>query len=125
MILEKFLKNIRNQRLVGQGDRVLLAVSGGSDSTAMLHLFLAITRDFNLELRIAHLNHGLRGAESDGDEEFVKEMGRTLQIPVITKCLTCNDRSSSVCNNLEDWARQKRYEFLSWARIRFLKKLTF
>ena len=78
MILEKFLKFIRNQRLVETGDQVLLAVSGGADSTAMLHLFLAIKNQFGLALTIGHLNHGLRGVESDGDEEFVKELGRVL-----------------------------------------------
>jgi tRNA(Ile)-lysidine synthase len=115
MILEKFLKNIRNHQLLSYGDRILLAVSGGSDSTAMLHLFLATMREFNLEMKIGHLNHGLRGAESDGDEEFVKELGKTFQIPVIAQRLACNDQAPSVGSNLENWARQRRYEFLNRA----------
>jgi tRNA(Ile)-lysidine synthase len=114
MILERFLKSIKINRLLNRGDRVLLAVSGGADSTAMLHLFAWIQKQFSLELIIGHLNHGLRGRESNNDEDFVRELGRTLQMPVIAERLSPENKIPEV-GNLEDWARQQRYEFLTSA----------
>ena len=64
--------------------RYIAGISGGADSTALIHLFAGITRDEHSGIRIeaVHVNHGLRGAESDGDEAFVRDLCRSLQIPV-------------------------------------------
>jgi tRNA(Ile)-lysidine synthase len=114
MILERFLKSIKINCLLNRGDHVLLAVSGGADSTAMLHLFARIQKQFSLELTIGHLNHGLRGRESDDDESFVRDLGHTLQTRVIAERVSPETKASEV-GNLENWARQQRYEFLTRA----------
>src|ERR1700751_3896212 len=57
-----------------RGKRILLGLSGGADSVALLHALTALRRRFQFELRAAHLNHGLRGAESERDESFVREL---------------------------------------------------
>ncbi|MBN1651494.1 MAG: tRNA lysidine(34) synthetase TilS [Bacteroidales bacterium] len=72
---------IQEQKLIAQGDKVLLAVSGGIDSVVMCHLFAQTTIAF----AIAHCNFNLRGVESDGDEQFVKELAGQLQVPFFSK----------------------------------------
>lgn len=59
-----------------------MAVSGGADSTCLLHLFSKLALKYNLQLHIAHVNYGLRGKASDLDEKFVQELGRKYSIPV-------------------------------------------
>ncbi len=66
-----------------QGSRVLVAVSGGADSTALLVGLHRIAGEFDLSLTAAHLHHGLRGADADGDLEAVRALCEALDIPLI------------------------------------------
>ncbi|MEI6652008.1 MAG: ATP-binding protein, partial [Chlorobiaceae bacterium] len=75
---KKFLEQVRVRRLVDNGDRVLVAVSGGPDSMAMLSLFCAVRPLLHCDLAVAHCNFQLRGAESDADECFVRDHSLVL-----------------------------------------------
>jgi len=88
---------------------VLVGVSGGADSAALIHL-LSIHRERLgvSRLAIAHVNHSLRGKESDGDEEFVKGVAGSLQIEFFSTTLS---PSSSPQTGVEEWARTERYRF--------------
>ncbi|MEN8127625.1 MAG: tRNA lysidine(34) synthetase TilS [Planctomycetota bacterium] len=68
-------------------DRVLLAVSGGADSVAMVHALAEFKKRgaLSCELAIGHVNHCLRGAESDMDDAFVQQLGQSLGIPVVSQ----------------------------------------
>ncbi|HEY9045663.1 MAG TPA: tRNA lysidine(34) synthetase TilS [Ohtaekwangia sp.] len=79
-MLEQFLNHIREHALCQDTDRVLLAVSGGVDSMAMLHLF----HRAGYSIAVAHCNFQLRGHDSDGDEAFVKAAAAQLDIPCFT-----------------------------------------
>ena len=57
-----------------QGDRVICAISGGADSVALLWCLYLLREQLDLKLSAAHLNHGLRGEESDRDEDFVRQL---------------------------------------------------
>lgn len=89
---------------------LLLAVSGGADSVAMLRLFHHWYRKISPKTRliIAHANHGLRGEESDADEKFVQNLGELLDLPVVCQRLDLTSFSGS----LEEAARKARYAFL-------------
>jgi tRNA(Ile)-lysidine synthase len=76
-VIEQFLNHIEQHKLCKPTDRVLLAVSGGIDSMIMVHLF----HRAGFSIAIAHCNFQLRGADSDGDEDFVKATARQLNIP--------------------------------------------
>lgn len=65
-----------------EGSRLLVAVSGGADSTALLVGLASVAREFGLSLSAAHLHHGLRGAEADGDLEFVRGLCERLGVPL-------------------------------------------
>lgn len=112
ILFEKFIRAIKDNQLFGRGERILLAVSGGADSVAMLRLFLVIQRKWQLELEVAHYNHKLRGSESDGDEAFVRrlasENGLECHVAVNTDAAL-----NAEAPNLEERARQARYSFFA------------
>ena len=97
--------------MLQQGARVGVAVSGGSDSTALLHLLTALATDWRLELTVLHFNHGLRGAESDADEAFVAQTAQDLGLPMVSERWTSAPES-----NLEAAARQARLAFFQEQR---------
>ncbi len=97
--------------LLQNGDKILLAVSGGPDSTALLHIFVILRYEFNLELSVAHLNHGMRGVESDTDQAVVKQNSISLGLQCfITKIPINREREKN--ESFEEAARRIRYRFL-------------
>ncbi|MEO2066542.1 MAG: ATP-binding protein, partial [Desulfurobacteriaceae bacterium] len=82
MIKEKVLKTIRKFSLVPPGSKVIVALSGGPDSVALLSVLLELKSELQIEVEAVHVNHMLRGEESFRDEEFVKELCRRLKVPL-------------------------------------------
>jgi tRNA(Ile)-lysidine synthase len=75
-LAERLLKTIRKQGSIRPGDRVAVAVSGGADSVALLCLFFKLRAELGIVLSVAHVNHKLRGQESDEDERFVAQLAQ-------------------------------------------------
>lgn len=98
-----------------KGKRILLALSGGADSVALLHALVAVRPKFHFELTAAHLNHALRGAESDRDEGFVRDLCGRVGVPLTVERARDLDRSRG---NLEARARTARHWFLDAAARR-------
>ncbi len=89
---------------------LLLALSGGPDSVALLHALRELQPRLGFRLAAAHLNHRLRGGESDRDEAFVRELCAGLNVELVVEQATGLDPAAS---NLEERARRARYEFLA------------
>jgi tRNA(Ile)-lysidine synthase len=96
-------------------DSILLALSGGADSVALLHVLRALGPRFGYRLAAAHLNHRLRGAESDRDEAFVRDLCATFGFELIVE--RANDLDPAA-PNLEERAREIRRSFLTAAAHR-------
>lgn len=93
---------------------VMVALSGGPDSVALLQAMLALRERFGYRVVAAHLNHGIRAAESDRDEAFVRELCARLGVELIV------ERASGLhsASNLEERARETRHRFLNAAADR-------
>ena len=107
-MLNKLLEFIRRYGLISPGDRVICAVSGGTDSVALLVALYLLRENLGITLEAAHFNHRLRGEESDGDEAFVKALCDRYEIPL-------HLGSGQIVpgkKGLEAAAREARYAFL-------------
>lgn len=81
--LEPVLRQaLRGRCRLREGSRLLVAVSGGADSTALLAALASLAREFALEVHAAHLHHGLRGADADADFEHVRALCARLGVPL-------------------------------------------
>ena len=99
------------QRLIERGDRIVVAVSGGPDSVALLSVLNALAPSWKLSLWVAHFNYGLRGGESDDDAAFVKRLCERHNIPHMCERLALTEE---VCKgrSLQEAARDARYAAL-------------
>ncbi len=92
------------------GDRVGVAVSGGADSVVLLRVLHALAGRVPIELFVLHMNHHLRGAESEADERFVRDLAASLAVPFVA------GHSQLRGENLEAEARRARQEFFATSR---------
>jgi tRNA(Ile)-lysidine synthase len=111
----RIAETILEQQLFRPGETLIIGLSGGADSTALLDL-LANLPEGQPRLVAAHLNHCLRGAESDADEEFCRGLAEQYKIPFESRRVHVKTFAGSNALNLEDAGRQ--------ARIAFFDKLT-
>lgn len=97
------------------GEGVVVAVSGGADSVALLLSLDELIRAgrFSLEVTVAHLDHGLRAAESALDAEWVSELAASLGYRAVVGRAAVKERAAESNDNLEQAARRARYQFLS------------
>src|SRR5208283_2968272 len=111
---------VRSRRLILPGQRVLVALSGGPDSVALLHclLELARKRDLRFTLCAAHLNHGLRGKRADADEEFCRKLCARKRIPLWRAFVDTPKLMNALKRSKEETARIVRHNFLVLAAMR-------
>ena len=111
MIRAQVKKTIESYKLIEKGDRVLVCVSGGPDSMALLYLMASLRGCYNITLCAAHLDHMLRGRESAGDADFVKKAALTLNIPVTCESIDVKRAVLASKMSVEETAREIRYDF--------------
>ena len=109
---------IKAESLLDETAGIVIALSGGPDSMALLDIFVRLQnasgkkQPQKIELQIAHLNHQLRGKESDDDAEFVKRIADDLTIPVTIEAIDINKLAKETGKGIEETAREARYKFL-------------
>lgn len=108
-MLAKFSKYINNNNLYTKDDKILLAISGGTDSVALLHLFHLAGFDIGL----AHCNFTLRGSESDSDEQFVKELATKYDIKAHFISFNTKQFAKESKLSIEMAARELRYNWFN------------
>ena len=112
------LHTIRRHDMLPRGGRVLCALSGGADSVALLHVLLVSGQRRTVVAGVGHYNHGLRGADADGDEDFCRALARTLGLPFEAGRGDIREMARSQKRSIEDAGRAARYEFLAQAASR-------
>lgn len=112
MLTAKVKETLQKYSMLDPGDTVLVAVSGGPDSICLLSILHGLSRELNLSLHIAHLDHMFRGEESAREAVFVTETARTLDVPATVEKFDvpsyCRERGVSA----QVGAREVRYAFL-------------
>ena len=109
--LERVRKTVTRHGLLTPGDKVLIAYSGGGDSTALLEVLQRLREKYDLRLALAHFNHRLRRAAED-DEQFAAEQARRRGLPFYLGREDVRAHAADKGLNLEEAARERRYEFL-------------
>ncbi|HTP66702.1 MAG TPA: tRNA lysidine(34) synthetase TilS [Geobacteraceae bacterium] len=109
-MLKKVQGFIEESVLFSPGDRVVVAVSGGADSVALLDILVALDA-YRLDLIVAHLNHLLRGAEADGDEGFVRGLAEGYGLPLVVQREDVGEIARRKGQSLEEAGRIARYAF--------------
>ena len=110
-MLNRVAETTYRYSMFSPGQRVGVAVSGGADSVALLHILKELSPRWNLSLRVLHLNHKLRGAESDGDADFVRDTAHRLGLELTAEEMDVAARLAESGGNLEQISRDARYGF--------------
>jgi tRNA(Ile)-lysidine synthase len=118
MVLQQVLKTILGYSMFRPGDRVGVAVSGGADSVFLLRALRELAPRWDLRLSVLHLDHGLRGAESRGDADFVRALARELGLAAHVGESDVAARKLETGDNLEQAARIARRGFFEEIRNR-------
>ncbi|HET6488256.1 MAG TPA: tRNA lysidine(34) synthetase TilS [Syntrophales bacterium] len=100
--------------MLRRGDHVLVGLSGGADSVALLAVLNRLRPLYGLALSAAHFNHKMRGTESDADEVFVRALCKSLGIALVCRSLEERTRPRGV--SVEDFLRRHRYAFFERTR---------
>jgi tRNA(Ile)-lysidine synthase len=111
-MLKEMLATIERNGLISPGDVVLVAISGGPDSVALLEGLLRVRKRLSFSVCAAHLNHRLRGAEGDEDERFVRNLAQKWGLPLIAEARHVKRIQQRRGGSIEEVAREVRYAFL-------------
>ncbi|MBO0911214.1 MAG: tRNA lysidine(34) synthetase TilS, partial [Acidobacteria bacterium] len=114
-LAQSVLAYIRRNELLRPGDRVGIAASGGADSVALVRLMLEFQDELGIVLSLIHLNHKLRGAASDGDEEFVRRLGERHGLAIRAESRDVKALAEETKRGLEAAAREARFDFFQRA----------
>lgn len=115
-MLEKVKETIKNHKMLDMEDTIIVAISGGPDSVALLKILDMISGEYGLSLVTAHLNHGLRGKESDDDEVFVREVSESLGVAFESEHVDMRALIEREKKSPEEICRDVRYSFLEKIR---------
>lgn len=108
-MLEKVKATIEKYDMLQKGDRVLVGVSGGPDSVALLHILWKLRDLYSLFLHVVHLNHMFRGKEAEEDAEYVRMLCKEMEVPVVIETFDVPAFIEETGLSPEDAARKVRY----------------
>ena len=108
-MLDTVKRTISDYMMLETGENVLVALSGGADSTALL---LSL-RELGYPVRAFHLNHCLRGEESERDQQFCTDFCRRYNIPLTVHRIWAQQEAKQAGQSVETFSRQRRYQLLT------------
>lgn len=118
--MDPFRKKIKAslEEMTRPGEFILLAVSGGPDSIALLRIMNELRESLKIRIAVAHFNHKARGADSDADEAFVVRTAQSLGVELVTDSADIKALLQNSATSFQETARRYRYEFLESSRDR-------
>lgn len=109
----KVLKTVEKYNMLSKGDRVLIGVSGGADSIALLEFFVSVKEKYDLDICVAHIEHGIRGEDSVSDAEFVENYCKKLGVKFYLKTIDAPNLAKKAKMGVEEYSRMARYDFFN------------
>lgn len=109
MLIGKVLDTITEYNLVEKGDGVVVGISGGPDSVCLLHVLHALSEQLGIKLYAVHINHMLRGSESDDDQRYVEKLCNQLGVPLYARAFDVKKVSLEKGISIEEAGREIRY----------------
>ena len=109
----KVLKTVKKYNMLSNGDRVLIGVSGGADSIALLEFFVSVKEKYDLDICVAHIEHGIRGEDSVNDAEFVENYCKKLGVNFYLKTIDAPNLAKKAKMGVEEYSRMARYDFFN------------
>ncbi|HEX3031487.1 MAG TPA: tRNA lysidine(34) synthetase TilS [Bacillota bacterium] len=118
-MLNKVEQTIKKYRMFSEGARLTVAVSGGADSLALLHILLHVRSTLKTPLQVVHVNHQLRGAEADADARLVEAIAAEWNLPCMIREVPVRSLAKDLGTSLENAARILRYQVLEEEAVRW------
>ncbi len=110
MFLEKVKKTIQDYHMLEKEDFIIVGVSGGTDSIALLAILCAIQKEYQLYIKAIHIHHGLRAEEADRDALFVKQICQKWNVPCEVIAFNISKEAKNKGIGVEEMGRLCRYE---------------
>ncbi|NLO82549.1 MAG: tRNA lysidine(34) synthetase TilS [Clostridiales bacterium] len=110
-MLVRVLHTIHTHKMLSSGERVLVGLSGGPDSVALLHLLKRFGQTMGLTLFAAHVHHGIRGTEADQDADFVVQLCQQWDVPLFIEKFNVPELAAEMGVTEEEAGRMVRYRF--------------
>ena len=110
-IIDKVKDAINKYKLIEEGDKIVVAISGGPDSVCLLHVLHTLTSEYGIQIYGAHLNHNFRGLEAQKDAQYVNNLCEELDIMCFVKSLDVGKYAKENGYSLEEAGRILRYQF--------------
>lgn len=108
---EKVINTIEKYKMLSKGDKVIIGLSGGPDSTALIHILSTLRDLYNIDLFAVHINHMIRGKEAVRDEEYAKSLAESFSIPFYLKRVDVLKVAKEMKMSTEEAGRIIRYNF--------------
>jgi len=108
-MIDKVLETIKKYNMINNKDKIVVGVSGGPDSVCLLHILCKLRESMDLGLVAVHVNHMLRGDEASGDEAFVENLCKKLNVELVTRRIDIKKLAKERRLSLEETGRIERY----------------
>lgn len=122
-LLQEIESANKRHRFLQKNDSLVVAVSGGSDSVALLWLLLKLRKKYSLKIAVAHLDHGFFPKESKRFLSFVQKISRRLNLPLYSKNVPVRQLAKKRNESLEEAGRNERYKFFEEIAVKLKAKI--
>lgn len=108
---DKVIETVERNKMINKGDKIIVALSGGPDSLCLIHVLSTLVDKYEIKLYAAHVNHMLRGSESDEDEATCRKFCKKNNIEFFSKSIDINAMANENNISTEMAGRDARYKF--------------
>lgn len=110
-LYREILEKNRKDNLIEENDKIVVGFSGGPDSVFLVEMLMKLKESINFDVVLVHINHLLRGKNSDGDEKFSIEYGKKKGLEVFSRKINITELGKNLGLTLEEAGRKARYDF--------------